>query len=69
MKYPVGTTFKKVGRKNQDNWTVVDYLVTTNLEGKVVQERYVAFLILNEQHVVDRDVCATTIARGLQASG
>ncbi len=65
MKYPIGTKFKKVGRKNDSIWVVVDYLTTTNQRGEVVQIRYVAETTFLGQKMTDNDVCETTIARGI----
>lgn len=65
MKYPLGTKFVKVGRKNQTPWVVIDYLETTNRKGEIVQVRYVAETTFLGQKMTDNDVCETTIARGI----
>lgn len=63
--YPVGTQFVPNGNKRKDICTVTDFLVTRNLAGEIVRERYVATHIFMGQTVTDHDVVATTIARGL----
>jgi hypothetical protein len=47
--------------------TVTDILTTRNAAGHVVKVRYVATHELLGQVVTDRDVCATTIAMGVEA--
>lgn len=65
-KYPVGTKFKKRGKKNKGAvYEVIDYLVTFNLEGEAVKRRYVASNAFCGQVVVDYDVPETTISMGV----
>ena len=64
QKFPVGTQYIKRG-KRKDLCTVVDFLVTTNLAGEVVQTRYVTTHEFCGQTVTERDVVAMTIALGL----
>ncbi len=65
MKYGIGTQFIRAGRKAQHIETVTDYYVTRNLEGEIVKERYVSTHYLLGQPIIDTDVVAVTIARGL----
>lgn len=62
--YPVGTKFKPIGKRG-DICTVTDMLTTRNLAGEIVQVRYVATHLFMGQTVINRDVCAATIARGI----
>jgi hypothetical protein len=63
-KYKPGTMFKTQG-KHPRTCTVVDILITRNMAGDVVAVRYVASLEFCGQTVLDRNVVAATIARGL----
>ena len=65
QQYPVGTKFMTRG-KGARLCTVVDFYTTRNLAGEVVKTTYVASYEFCGQPMVDRDVCAVTIARGLQ---
>jgi len=62
--YKIGTQFKTRG-KHPKLCTVVDVLKTYNSEEKHVSTRYVATHDFAGQVMTDRDVIATTIARGL----
>jgi hypothetical protein len=62
--YPVGTQFKPLGKHAKAS-TVRDVLFTRNLAGELVKIRYVADHEFCGQIVTNRDVVATTIARGL----
>lgn len=64
MKYPIGTKFKTRGKAPRE-CVVVDYLTTTNMQGDIVKQRYVAQHTFLGQTVADYDVVETTIARGL----
>jgi hypothetical protein len=64
MKYPIGTKFKTRGKAPRE-CVVVDYLTTTNMQGDIVKQRYVAQHTFLGQTVTDYDVVETTIARGL----
>jgi hypothetical protein len=64
MKYPIGTKFKTRG-KHPKECVVVDYLTTTNLNGDIVKQRYVAQHEFLGQVLTDYDVVETTISRGL----
>ena len=62
MNVAMGTVyFDRKGMRCQ----VVDYLVTRNLAGEVVRERYVVNHIFAGQVVSDNDVVETTILRRL----
>ena len=61
---PVGTGCLARGRR-QGVCAVVGRLTTTNDKGGVVRTRYVASHDFCGQPVLNRDVCAVTIARGL----
>ena len=67
-RFPVGTTFKPVGRKHAKVCTVTDIHTTTNLAGEFVKLRYVATHDFLGQTLSDTDVIETTIARGLIAT-
>ena len=62
--YPIGTVYKTCG-KYPVLCTVTDFLTTKNLAGDVVKTRYVATHKLGHQLVIDGDVTATAIARGI----
>ena len=64
MKYPIGTKFKTRSKAPRE-CVVVDYLTTTNMQGDIVKQRYVAQHTFLGQTVTDYDVVETTIARGL----
>jgi hypothetical protein len=64
-KYAVGTKFIPTG-KIKRICTVVDMLTTYSLTGEIVKIRYVAAHDFCGQQVLDFDVCAATIAMGLQ---
>lgn len=68
-KFPVGTKYKRrVSAKVVRICTVTDYHVTRNLAGEVVRVGYVATHEFCGQQIEERDVCETTIARGLIAT-
>lgn len=62
--YPIGTKFETQG-KRKDICTVVDGLYTYNNANELVEIRYVATHEFMGQTVKNRDVCKTTIARGI----
>ena len=65
-RFDIGTKFtNKRGRKYPVEQVVIDYLITTNSQGEVVQIRYVCAHYIMGQPVIDRDVTDTTIARAL----
>lgn len=65
--WPIGTQFTTRG-KHPRKCTVVDILKTYNAAGELVKVAYVATHEFAGQIVTDRDVCATTIARGFHGS-
>jgi hypothetical protein len=69
MEFKIGTKFKPVGKKYQSVHTVVDIHTTRNFKGEIVKVRYVAEYEFCGQIVTDRDIVATTIARGLKIFG
>ena len=64
MDYEIGTTFLSNG-KHKRLCTVSDIHKTYNASNELVKTRYVAFHLFMGQVVTERDICATTIARGL----
>lgn len=64
-RFPVGTQFIPIGRKEKIVHTVIDYHVTTNLAGEVVCAKYVSEHEFCGQKVRVYDVADATIARGL----
>ena len=67
-KFAVGTRFmRRVSAKllKTRECTVVDFWVTRNLAGEVVRVGYVATHEFCGQQIEERDICETTIARGL----
>lgn len=66
LEYQVGTVFLSSGRHPR-LCTVTDILRTYNNMGKLVSVRYVAQHKFLGQIVTDKDVLATTIARGIVA--
>lgn len=65
MEFKIGTKFCPVGKKYKSVYTVVDIHTTRNVKGEIVKVRYVAEYEFCGQMVIDRDIVATTIARGL----
>ena len=66
MKHPIGTKYAtKTKQRGIDIHTVIDFLITTNIKGEVVFERYVTTHVFCGQLVKNFDVCAVTIARGI----
>lgn len=65
MDYTIGTQFKTRG-KHPRLCTVIDILKTYNSKNELVQTRYVATHDFLGQLMTDKDVCTTTIARGLE---
>lgn len=65
MEFKIGTKFLPVGKKYTSVYTVVDIHTTRNSAGDIVKVRYVAEYEFCGQMVIDRDIVATTIARGL----
>jgi len=63
QKYPIGYRFLTRGRHSR-LCTVVDYLTTTNIAGKIVKTRYVTTHVLLGQVVTDNDVTQTSIDMG-----
>ena len=64
QRFPVGTTFTPRGKKHAQLCTVTDFLVTTNLAGRVVKTSYVATHVFFGQVVGNSEICDTTIALG-----
>lgn len=64
--YPIGTRFKTRG-KHPRLCAVVDVWRTYNAAGELVRLRYVATHDFMGQPVIDYDVCAASIAMGLQS--
>jgi len=64
-KYPIGTQFRKRGRKNQSVYTVKDYITSFNSTGDMVGQRYIASHVFCGQEVFDHNVPEATIALGL----
>jgi len=64
-RFPVGTQFVPIGRKDKTVHTVVDYLTTKNLAGEIVGAKYVSEHEFCGQKVRNYDVADSTIARGL----
>ncbi len=62
--YKIGTKFKKIARKNDGIWEVIDVLKTYNSKNELVSIRYVVTTEFMGQVMTDRDVVAVTIARG-----
>ena len=66
MKYPIGTKYiTSTKQRGIDIHTVVDFLTTTNIKNDVVSEKYVTSHLFCGQVVLNHDVCAVTIARGI----
>ena len=65
QRFPVGTQFIPIGRKDKTVCTVVDYYVTKNLAGEIVNAKYVSEHEFCGQKVKNYDVADSTIARGL----
>ena len=65
MTYEIGTKFKPIGKRG-DICTVTDMLTTRNMAGEIVDVRYVATHLFMGQTMTNRDVCAATIARGIE---
>lgn len=63
--YPLGTRYVRQCGKRKDVCTIVDVLKTYNAAGDLVRVRYVATHDFLGQKVLDADVCAVTVARGL----
>ena len=66
--FSIGTQYK-TRHKHPKLCTVVDIHYTYNFKGELVKVRYVAENELLGQKVVDSDVVAPTIARGLVKHG
>lgn len=66
QRFPVGTKFIPLTGKShrKDIHTVVDFLVTRNLAGEVVQSRYVTTHEFMGQAITNCDIVEATIARG-----
>lgn len=65
VKYAPGTQYMSRG-KHKKLCTVTDALFTYNLSGDLVRVRYISTHEFLGQTVRDTDVCAATIAMGLQ---
>lgn len=65
--FAIGTRFKTRGKYPQ-LCTVTDVLKTYNAAGELVRTRYVAVHEFCGQLVTDPDVCAVTIARGMEVA-
>ena len=63
MRFPIGTKF--IPRGLDSIHEVIDYHITSNSNGEVVKERYVANHIFMGQEIKTSDIAETTIARGL----
>ena len=63
-RFAIGTQYQ-TRDKHPKTCTVLDILKTTNADGDVVKVRYVSQHLFAGQQILDRDVCDTTIARGL----
>jgi len=64
-KFPIGTKFKQRIKKRTDICTVVDYVVSYNMAGEIVNRRYIASHDFMGQSVVDHDVPEASIARNI----
>ena len=62
--FPVGTHYQPVGKLYV--CTVIDYLVTRNLDGDVCRVRYRSTHTRLGQRLIDDEVLETTIARGIE---
>lgn len=68
--YPIGLEFRmKRGKQSPRECEIVDVHTTTNSAGEIVKIRYVAAYEFMGQVILDKDVCAVTIARALDAEG
>ncbi len=64
--HAIGTQFIRSMSKRKDIETVVDTHITTSiLTGEIVKIRYACSHIFLGQDIIDYDVNATTISRGL----
>jgi hypothetical protein len=63
MKFSIGTKF--IPRGLDSIHEVIDYHITSNSNGEVVKERYVANHVFMGQEIKTSDIVETTIARGL----
>ena len=68
IRYSIGTKFKS-GGKNPRECTVIDIYRTYNSENELVKLNYVAVHDFLGQKVTDREVCQSTIDRGLISQG
>lgn len=64
-RFPVGTQFIPIGRKEKILHTVTDYHVTRNLAGEIVKCNYVSTHEFCGQKITTIDLPEATIARGL----
>lgn len=64
QRFPIGTKFTPRGRKFGKECTVVDFYITTNLAGDIVNSCYVATHSFMGQMITDSHVLETTIAMG-----
>ena len=63
-RFPIGTQFIPLG-KNTSLHTVIDYYITRNLAGEIVNTKYVSRHTFLGQEIKNYDIAETTIARGL----
>lgn len=63
-RFPIGTKFTTRGKAPREA-VVIDQLTTTNSKGEVVRESYITEHKFLGRRIAERDVCDTTIARGL----
>jgi hypothetical protein len=66
MKYPIGTKF--IPRGLDSIHEVIDYHITNNSKGELVQERYVSNHVFMGQEIKTYNIIETTISRGILPS-
>jgi len=63
MKYPIGTKYSRnIGKGVTRICTVIDYHVTRNMAGDIVNERYVT---INDIGTMDYMASSTEVSKGL----
>ena len=65
-KYPIGTQYLPMGRKNAKVCTITECFKTYDSKGNLVKISYQSKHDFLGQAVINNDVCATTIARGIE---
>jgi len=65
-KYPIGTQYLPMGRKNAKVCTVTECFKTFDSKGNLVKTSYQSTHDFLGQAVTNHDVCETTIARGIE---